>query len=776
MNAKVGFKEVQNYAQLHNIDFKTAAQKLGLSAKEAEALEQLGGDPGAPVDGFTKRPLKSVTLKSGRKVNVYKDANGQNTYEYVSADGTKLKEDYFLQVEGLKGKHFAINSKGQLVTVKNAEQNPKQEETGFFARAYNKVKKDVGGYVKNFTDAWNNSSGALETTGALIGATTKTAVDVVKNNANNAEKGIAELTGSESLGKVARYAAGGLGADAAELVEKLGDWSADQIRDIAKNYTGAERQLLEEVADFVDDINAADLALAFAGGIGAAKYLKLLPQILKLLTAGGVATASLASCSDISQEQHVALTITQDSSLEETLNAIRQGLEVTNTMLQKILEREISNGMTLDEIKNLAGGNTKLLVALIDAMSENNNLLTEIKNNVGNGFENVLSAIVDVKQSVQTLTDLVAQFPQYKDELNEIINGIKTGNTTMTQMKALIEELLKQANKNGDVQVNILNKLTEIENSNKSDGEKLAAMLKLLGEIKAGIDGIADGLKEHFKNDATVNSYLEKILAEAKKNNAKTDETNALLQKLYNLVEKLGKNGDAMGKQILEYIAAVGFEMNGNFSKLIDAVNANGNKLSDKLDEITNILKKLNQLVTDKTDKDQATGQAIINLLTKAINKGDTNSKAIIDAINKIQISGGSVDLSSIEKMLAELLKQSKANGDILSNIDAKTDVISTTTKSILAALEKEFGKNDERYKNINNILNVIANKDSGKGDDTKLLAKLDEILAKLDEIKDAIKDHKVQVDVTGKVTCECNCGNDNKHEGILGDLNDILN
>ena len=70
-------------------------------------------------------------------------------------------------------------------------------------------------------------------------------------------------------------------------------------------------------------------------------------------------------------------------------------------------------------------------------------------------------------------------------------------------------------------------------------------------------------------------------------------------------------------------------------------------------------------------------------------------------------------------------------------------------------------------------MLTVIANKAGGKGDDAALLEKLDKILQKLDEIKDAIKNHKVEVDVTGKVTCECNCGKN--HEGILGDLNDIL-
>ena len=217
------------------------------------------------------------------------------------------------------------------------------------------------------------------------------------------------------------------------------------------------------------------------------------------------------------------------------------------------------------------------------------------------------------------------------------------------------------------------------------------------------------------------------------------------MQQIYTLVEKLGTKGDALGKEILNYIAAVGFEMNRNFTAVLEAIN-----------------------------KGVAGADSLRDLLEKVLEKQDKNTKAIIDAIGNIKVGpGGAVDLSSVEKMLAELLKQSQKNGDILSNIDAKTDVIATTTKSILDALNKEFGKNDERYKNINNLLTVIANKAGGKGDDAALLAKLDKILQKLDEIKDAIKNHKVEVDVTGKVTCECNCGQN--HEGILGDLNDIL-
>lgn len=608
-------------------------------------------------------------------------------------------------------------------------------------------------------------------------------------------------------------------------------------------------------------VGIAGLAYAAAEAGVAAVTSKVAQRAAAVFAAMGLTSCSaddgIGGKTEINQ--NVNITITQNSSLEDALDALIEGQKVQTEILQKILEREIENGMTAKEILDLCGGNAQLLAKILESMTENNNLLKEVKNSINSGTENIMNALVDIKGSVDNIADLIKEFPEYTTQLNEIISGIKTGNKSMSEVKDLIEQVLNQAVKNGDTQVSILNKLNEIQNANKSDGEKLADMLKLLGEIKVTLDGIAGDLKAHFKNDATVNKYLEQILAEAKKNNAKTDATNELLQKLYKLVEKLGSKGDAMGKeiinaianlgldmtanfdklldavnngnvkldnitallqkinanvvkngedgkklgdQILNYIAAVGFETNQNFSKLLDAVNNGNVKLDDIKELITQlttqvkqngedgkklgkeILDAINKLgvdmntnfaaVLEAINKGVAGADSLRDLLEKVLEKQDKNTKAIIEAIGNIKVgSGGTVDLSSIEKMLAELLKQSQKNGNILSNIDAKTDVIATTTKSILEALNKEFGKNDERYKNINNLLTVIANKNNGNGNDKVLLEKLDKILQKLDEIKDAIKNHKVEVDVTGKVTCECKCGS--KHEGILGDLNDLL-
>ena len=567
---------------------------------------------------------------------------------------------------------------------------------------------------------------------------------------------IAEKTAKEVVAKMSD-------AEKTDLAEKLeaGDYDGFQ-KTIANLASGILPEDMPGIS-VNKPVFYATLAVAAAGVIVSsveAAATATLSALVETVAQGGISkmamglfgAVGLTSCSpddgiggktDINQT--VNITITQNSKLEEALDALLEGQKVTNALLQQILEREIENGMTAKEILDMCGGNAQLLSKILEAMTENNNLLTEVKNSINSGTENIMNALVDIKGSVDNITNLIKDFPQYSTQLNEIINGIKTGNKSMSDMKALIEQLLNQAVKNGDTQVNILNKLSEIEKSNKSDGEKLAAMLKLLGDIKTILQGVADDLKAHFKNDAKVNQYLETIIKNQEGQKEEQTKTNEVLQQIYTLVEKLGTKGDALGKEILNYIAAVGFEMNRNFTAVLEAIN-----------------------------KGVAGADSLRDLLEKVLEKQDKNTKAIIEAIGNIKVGpGGAVDLSSIEKMLAELLKQSQKNGDILSNIDAKTDVIATTTKSILDALNKEFGKNDERYKNINNLLTVIANKAGGKGDDAALLEKLDKILQKLDEIKDAIKNHKVEVDVTGKVTCECNCGKN--HEGILGDLNDIL-
>ena len=677
-----------------------------------------------------------------------------------------------------KGK--SKDGKKQYSQTKKAEPQIPQEEPGFFEKAFNKVKKDVSKYAKTFTNAWNNSSGFVETTGAMIGATTKTVTDVAKDYAHNVEKGVAEATGSETLGKVAKYTAGiGIVADAAEAVDEVGDWSAGKIRDAAKNYTGTERQLLESFAEFVDNMNAADIALMFVGGAGAAKGFKELPKVLQLLKGisfgkvavpamGVAAAASMTSCSpeEINVKQEVGIKVQLSQQDQSALiAAFEKGIDELKKEIQKL-------GI---DVKTYGD-------QIIDLLTSNNSYLKNIANDMKqNNQDNakIIEILTNINSTVDTLTSLVEATNEnitvngqsIKAQLNAILNAIKNGGAGsesqltayLDDLKNLLQTVIKQQGDQIEIDKDSNTTLKDIlAKLDKMDGttqEKLAAILAVLGDIKSigneinnKLDKIINKFENAFPDNKDIKAALEKIEKYLEQNNAKTDVTNELLEKLLNKSQTGGLSQEDLQK-ILDAIAKNGDKIDTT-NKLLEKY---GTETTVKMTEILDAIKNIKG--------GNGTGADLEALLDKVLAKMDANTAKIIDAIGNIKVTGGKVDLGSVEAMLKELIELTKKNGNTLDNIDAKMDVVNVTTKAILDKL----GNVDQ---NVQNILDFIK-KNAGSYDDSKLLEKLDKIMDKLDDILAAIKDHKVTVDVTGKVTCECNCGKN--HEGILGDLNDIL-
>ena len=524
-----------------------------------------------------------------------------------------------------------------------------------------------------------------------------------------------------------------------------------------------------------------------------------------------------------------------------------------------IIQQLVNNGKSQEDanklIKDLIAKVDAGIISAQQAMETIQNLLGDIKGLLGQVISSLTKAENDRAELIELAKQGNASLSTLINKANTFIESSNAANTKLDGIKDAIEKanmdsnanfatVVKTLNMNKDQLIGVMMKLgytqaqiqkmtaaqilaaikentqvtkdnnaalneilAEVKSGKLSAEEASKKIIELLEQIQKSLDEVIVSIKDHYHNDANVTIYLQKIQTLLEKNNDKTDSTNEILNKLYNLVEGQGTKADAMGKEILNYIAAVGFEMNRNFGKLIEEVQT-GN---GKLDYMTELMVALNKQVKQNGEDGKKLGNDILNylggigfemnrnftaildaintgnkgtgelksLLEKVLekqdqnmNKIDTNCKAIIEAMGNIKVNGGKVDLSSLEKMMAELLAQSKKNGNILSDINGKADVLNGTTKAILDNLEKEAGKNDVRYTNIENLLKALANKANGK-DDKDLLDRLDQILAKLDEIKDAIKNHKVTVDVTGKVECKCNCGQN--HEGILDDINNIL-
>ena len=524
-----------------------------------------------------------------------------------------------------------------------------------------------------------------------------------------------------------------------------------------------------------------------------------------------------------------------------------------------IIQQLVNNGKSQEDanklIKDLIAKVDAGIISAQQAMETIQNLLGDIKGLLGQVISSLTKAENDRAELIELAKQGNASLSTLINKANTFIESSNAANTKLDGIKDAIEKanmdsnanfatVVKTLNMNKDQLIGVMMKLgytqaqiqkmtaaqilaaikentqvtkdnnaalneilAEVKSGKLSAEEASKKIIELLEQIQKSLDEVIVSIKDHYHNDANVTIYLQKIQTLLEKNNDKTDSTNEILNKLYNLVEGQGTKADAMGKEILNYIAAVGFEMNRNFGKLIEEVQT-GN---GKLDYMTELMVALNKQVKQNGEDGKKLGNDILNYLggigfemnrnftaiLDAINTGnkgtgeiksllekvlekqdknmntiDTNCKAIIEAMGNIKVNGGKVDLSSLEKMMAELLAQSKKNGNILSDINGKADVLNGTTKAILDNLEKEAGKNDVRYTNIENLLKALANKANGK-DDKDLLDRLDQILAKLDEIKDAIKNHKVTVDVTGKVECKCNCGQN--HEGIPDDINNIL-
>ena len=842
MNAKVGFNEVQAYAKTHNVDFKTAAQKLGLSAKEAADLERLGGDPGAPEDGFQRKPVHSFTLKSGRKVNVYQDATGKKTFEYVAADGTKLKESYFLKQEGLTGSHFAVNDKGQLVTVKNQQQPAKKEEdTPWYEKVGNFVKDNAGALI----------AGTAVVAGAICCAT-----------------GVGASVGVPLL-----LVGGAIGLSSCSPEDPT-----EFNTNIQVNITIPPDDQSELIAAFKEGIDAL---LAKMDELGY-KVDQYGDQIIKLLTDNNVYLKNISNSlkeQGLKQDEIIEIL----TNINTTVQTIESLVAATNENIT-INGENISN--KLNEILNaIKTGQANSMEALDGYMEQLRQLLLdvianqkeEIHINEENGmtldqiYETLLNMdgmtgdkltqMLEILQSIESigkdinnkLDEIIGKFDEVfnnnteiKAALEKIEEYLKTHNDQTDVTNNLLEQLLKQYN-NGGISQEDLQKLLDAIAAN---GDKIDATNQLLVNIQNQDAEFQKKVLDLLANVGTdYSDILNKILQATTNNGAALSDINQILAKIQNQDEKfqqkvldlLNKAGDnsteiisqlGMINQILAKIQGQDETFQNNvlnilnnmkpgeaadyteiLNKILEATKGNGTKL-DALGQLLakiqnqdaefqkNILEAVNKLGVDIASQLNKVLTAINNisvsggdtsnleaLLNKVLEKMDSNTAAIIDAISNIKPGeGGNVDLSSLEKMLSELLQLTSKNNSLLESIDGKMDVIKLTIEAakdeiiahlgngggnvdVSAILKKldEFmslsnANSEAILKKMDTIINLINNIKTY--DDSALMAKLDDILA-------AIKDHNITVDITGKVTCECNCGGN--HEGILGDLEDVL-
>ena len=473
-----------------------------------------------------------------------------------------------------------------------------------------------------------------------------------------------------------------------------------------------------------------------------------------------------------------------DSKLESIIGKLEEAIK-------KFEDRDDGTKEQLREIRDLIKENNSISAGnyeLLESILINMNKLCTSDQVMG-----ALNAIMGImkdhmaqdKEMDQKTQDLIREANKYisnvgsdmNNNFTKVINEIKNGNAksdelivTVKDLNELIKQLGEDGKELGDKILNYIaavgfemnRNFTALIEAVKNGNIKLDQAISLINDLKVIVEN-QDGGKEF--NDQVLNYIaavgfemnrnFSALINEVKNGNMKLDDITALMQELTKLVSDHNKDSKDLGNKVLQYIAALGFDMNKNFTAILNAIN-DGNKGTESLKA----------------------------LLEKVLDNQNKNTADIIEAIGNIKLDGSQIDLSSIEAMMKELLAQAKKNGNILTNIDAKLDAIKMTGDAILAKIDAESQKGDERYEKTYNLMQQIFNKlgNGGSGvayDDTKLLEILGNLSSMIDgrmsELLNAIKDHdvKVTVDVTGKVKCECDCGKN--HEGIIGDLNDLM-
>ena len=558
--------------------------------------------------------------------------------------------------------------------------------------------------------------------------------------------------------------------------------------------------------------------------------------LMALMSLG--AASSLQSCQP-------DVTVTQ--SVDVDMSALMEMVNELKALRQEMAERDEANAKKMDQIIAMFNQVITLVQQgqlndqqFYNLVLENQKLIIDMMVQQGTSQEEAnkkLDAIlVAVKNGTMSIEEALNQIKGLVSDIKGLLGQVISSLNKAEKDRAEFKELLKENNANVKELIEQGKTIIASDSVRNAKLDDLASAIKNLNiDMNSGIDNLANKLNMStnqliavmkqlgYNQEQITKMTAAEILAAIKENTAETKKNGEIMlvgfNNLEGIIKDYGAKGEAFAKDVLNYIAAVGFEMNRNFGNLIAEVKAgrvsldeikaliaamnknieqNGEAAKDNTDKILNYIAavgfEMNRNFTailnainnggKGTEKIEALLEKVLEKQDQNMNKIDTNCKAIIEAMSNIKVDGGKIDLSSIEAMLKDLLAQSKKNGNTLSSIDGKLNVIQITQQAILDKINAEAHKGDQRYERadafMTEVLDKLGNQSgAGKYDDTKLLEALkglsNLIDNKTDKLLEAIKDHdvKVTVDVTGKVKCECNCGKN--HEGILDDINNIL-
>lgn len=461
------------------------------------------------------------------------------------------------------------------------------------------------------------------------------------------------------------------------------------------------------------------------------------------------------------------------NKVQESIDQNHDLTEKTHEMLWMIMDKiallndDMKQGV-LDLINNM------------NTISENNlALLTKIFNSINENNKNdektqaILMAIYDLtKAGIEQNHDLTEKTHEMlwmlMDKIDMLNDNMKTG------FLAIIKNINEASQANIDLLLKLIVKVDNIVNAGDSNEKLMEVLNAILAKIEASI-------AQNKEMDSTTHQLLQTLIDNVQNLKGSLSVT---IEKLIEKIEELSADYKAILNEILVNVKDMNENMQNGFASVVnrfdqmsaeqrefvnqilarlDKMDENGQKglalileqlginnsiSADMLAKIEQVLAKLDRA----NEADQKFYNQALALLAELISKVDQlggKADSILDAIGNISLDVN-VDLSTIERMLADILAQSKANGNVLTSIEGKMNLLAITLEGIKTQLE------------VN------------EADNKAILAKLDQILAKIPEKCNCNANLEVIIGKLDKIIE--NLKNGNNHEGVLDDLDDLFN
>ena len=517
------------------------------------------------------------------------------------------------------------------------------------------------------------------------------------------------------------------------------------------------------------------------------------------------------------------------------------GLDLGNIqeLLKQILSKLDSQEQTINKLNEY----------LVELMKQNYNALTMMGLKMDTLIEIVQKGDADnleiLGKIYTAIMELTGQFNDFtemeKKQFNQIMEMLKNGNVNLEEVLALIRTLNITPGEGGSIDNSILQKildaiqegnkqilnaLTKIDSDFSKYGDDIKAQLLEIinkiglgggngGDVTVNVDlsqvldmlkAILEKLDSIDKNTADTKELSEKMLASFAKlieigttNNELQEKTNKLIEQLTTYIKSISFSGGGEGGTVVIDIQAI-----------IDAINANGENIANKIDGLAKLIETLNSNVIQGNEDNKAMGEKIlaaiaklgvdlagkvneilekldpakldvlIDLLSKLDEHNTEQNKAILDAIAALGVEAGDI-LDAIKNLNIEVNVEGGGATDlssVIAAINANGADLSAKLSDIFSLLKTLNGNVVQG--NIDNsnfaqlILDAIVNVGNIISSQTGEPLSLDEIIAILKEILEAIKNHEVIITINSDGTINCEGGSVN--EGENNDWNNVLN